>query len=79
MSDKILYSEKYQDETHEYRMVTLPRAQMSKYRKQNPNFCLDESEWRSLGIKQSRGWQNYGYHAAEPHILLFKRPLYTNP
>lgn len=34
---------------------------------------LSEYEWRALGIQMSRGWQHYGHHQPEPHILLFKR------
>uniref|UniRef100_A0A8D0RBW1 Cyclin-dependent kinases regulatory subunit n=1 Tax=Sus scrofa TaxID=9823 RepID=A0A8D0RBW1_PIG len=35
-----------------------------------------ESEWRDLGIQQSRGWGHYKVHymvhEPEPHILLFR-------
>lgn len=77
---------------------------------------LSESEWRSIGVQQSRGWQHYALHryvrwneelattiqlsimmrsfafinliptvcnlasfSPEPHILLFRRPLGTDP
>merc|ERR1711935_402072 len=40
---------------------------------------LNESEWRSIGVQQSRGWQHYAIHRPEPHILLFRRPLGTDP
>jgi cyclin-dependent kinase regulatory subunit CKS1 len=40
---------------------------------------LSEEEWRALGVTQSRGWTHYAVHKPEPHILLFKRPLGTNP
>lgn len=40
---------------------------------------LDEEEWRSIGVQQSRGWMHYAIHNPEPHILLFKRPHGTNP
>ena len=40
---------------------------------------LSESEWRGVGVQQSRGWVHYACHAPEPHILLFRRPLGTNP
>jgi len=36
-------------------------------------------EWRGLGVQQSRGWQHYQVHQPEPHVLLFRRPLDTNP
>lgn len=40
---------------------------------------LSDSEWRNLGVQQSRGWQHYATHRPEPHILLFRRPLGTDP
>lgn len=40
---------------------------------------LTENEWRSLGVQQSRGWVHYEIHKPEPHILLFRRPLGTDP
>ena len=40
---------------------------------------LSENEWRSLGVQQSRGWVHYEIHKPEPHILLFRRPLGTDP
>ena len=40
---------------------------------------LSENEWRSIGVQQSRGWQHYAIHRPEPHILLFRRPLGTDP
>jgi cyclin-dependent kinase regulatory subunit CKS1 len=40
---------------------------------------LAEHEWRSFGVQQSRGWEHYAVHRPEPHILLFRRPLGTDP
>jgi cyclin-dependent kinase regulatory subunit CKS1 len=40
---------------------------------------LTEQEWRGIGVQQSRGWQHYAIHRPEPHILLFRRPLGTDP
>ena len=40
---------------------------------------LSEAEWRGVGVQQSRGWVHYACHRPEPHILLFRRPLGTNP
>ncbi|KPM09939.1 cyclin-dependent kinases regulatory subunit 1-like protein [Sarcoptes scabiei] len=34
---------------------------------------MSESEWRALGVKQSKGWIHYMIHEPEPHILLFRR------
>jgi cyclin-dependent kinase regulatory subunit CKS1 len=43
------------------------------------NRTLSEAEWRGLGVQQSRGWQHYACHKPEPHILLFRRSLGTDP
>ena len=40
---------------------------------------LTETEWRGIGVQQSRGWQHYAIHRPEPHILLFRRRLGTDP
>ncbi len=40
---------------------------------------LGEAEWRGIGVTMSRGWVHYASHRPEPHILLFKRPLGTDP
>ena len=40
---------------------------------------LTETEWRALGVQQSRGWQHYAVHKPEPHILLMRRPMSTLP
>ena len=80
ITSRIEYSEKYQDESHEYRHVILPRElakRISERLKQNK--LLKEDEWRGLGVQQSRGWEHYAIHRPEPHILLFKRPLGTDP
>lgn len=74
--DDIEYSEKYADETFEYRHVLLPRA---VYKQMPHNRLLFEDEWRSLGVQQSRGWYHYEIHAPEPFILLFRRPLQVDP
>jgi cyclin-dependent kinase regulatory subunit CKS1 len=43
------------------------------------NRTLTDAEWRGLGVQQSRGWEHYACHKPEPHILLFRRPLGTDP
>jgi cyclin-dependent kinase regulatory subunit CKS1 len=72
----IEYSEKHSDLTFEYRQVILPR-ELGQHLKDRP--LLQEQEWRELGIQQSKGWANYDRHSYEPHILLFRRPLGTDP
>jgi len=69
---QIQYSEKYADSNFEYRHVILP----SNLLKHLPtNRLLTETEWRRLGIQQSKGWWHYAIHKPERHILLFKRHL----
>ena len=54
MSTEIEYSEKYEDDAYEYRHVILPRDLAKRLPK--PARLLTETEWRSLGVTQSRGW-----------------------
>ena len=77
MSTEIEYSEKYEDDKYEYRHVILPRDLAKRLPK--PARLLTETEWRSLGVAQSRGWCHYEVHKPEPHVLLFRRPLGTDP
>jgi len=73
---EIEYSEKYEDDIYEYKHVLLPEA---LFRSITKGKLLSEEEWRSLGIKQSRGWVHYAIYKPEPHIILFRRPIGTNP
>jgi len=69
--DRIHYSERYSDDSYEYRHVILPKG-MLKYLPQHlfshddPNVLrlLSESEWRGIGITQSLGWEHYEVHGA---------------
>jgi cyclin-dependent kinase regulatory subunit CKS1 len=72
-SSQIQYSEKYYDDTYEYRHVVLPQDIASALPKNGR--LLSELEWRALGVQQSRGWIHYAIHKPEPHIMLFRRPL----
>ncbi|EGD72842.1 CDC28 protein kinase regulatory subunit 1B [Salpingoeca rosetta] len=72
MADKIAYSNKYYDETHEYRHVFLPKELVGQVPQDR---LMTETEWRNLGVQQSRGWIHYMIHRPEPHILLFRRKL----
>jgi len=74
--DEIEYSDKYNDDLYEYRHVILPKH---VYKKLPRGRLLSEMEWRALGIQQSRGWAHYEIHRPEPYILLFRRPLGTDP
>ncbi|KAK4524015.1 hypothetical protein GAYE_SCF01G1914 [Galdieria yellowstonensis] len=73
-SQQIQYSEKYYDDTYEYRHVILP-PDIAKLLPKNR--LLSEAEWRGLGVQQSRGWVHYAIHRPEPNILLFRRPKQT--
>ncbi|KAJ3190725.1 hypothetical protein HK101_008436 [Irineochytrium annulatum] len=68
--EEIYYSPRYSDDFHEYRHVSLPR-QIARWVPQGR--LMTELEWRSLGVRQSQGWQHYLIHSPEPHVLLFKR------
>eukprot|EP00850_Spirogloea_muscicola_P015241 SM000115S23920 [mRNA] locus=s115:245360:246132:- [translate_table: standard] len=68
----IQYSEKYFDDTYEYRHVVLAQEIAKLLPK---NRLLSETEWRSIGVQQSRGWVHYAIHRPEPHIMLFRRTL----
>ena len=74
--EEIEYSDKYTDEKYEYRHVQLPKE---VYKTMPKNRLLSESEWRALGVQQSRGWVHYEIHKPEPYILLFRRVLGTDP
>ncbi|KAJ3734062.1 cyclin-dependent kinase regulatory subunit [Lentinula guzmanii] len=78
--EKINYSDRYTDDIFEYRHVILPK-QLLKYipeefwdQQTGALRLLEDEEWRSLGIKQSLGWEHYEVHVPEPHVLLFRRP-----
>jgi len=77
MSKAIEYSKKYNDDKFEYRHVILPKETAKQL--PNPLRLLTETEWRLLGVQQSLGWIHYEIHAPEPHILLFRRPVGTDP
>ncbi len=72
----IEYSDKYYDHIYEYRHVILTKDLLKKIPKDK---LLREEEWRELGIQQSRGWVHYCIYKKEPHVLLFRRPIGTNP
>mmetsp|Transcript_62891 Transcript_62891/g.175821 ORF Transcript_62891/g.175821 Transcript_62891/m.175821 type:complete len:99 (+) Transcript_62891:71-367(+) len=78
--EEIEYSEKYSDDKYEYRHVILPKAIAKDMHKMTKcQRVLAEKEWRDLGVQQSYGWAHYEIHRPEPHILLFRRPLGTDP
>ncbi|CAJ0579900.1 unnamed protein product, partial [Mesorhabditis spiculigera] len=66
------YSPKYEDDEYEYRHVHVTKEVAKQVPK---NRLLSETEWRSLGIQQSPGWEHYMIHGPERHVLLFRRAL----
>ncbi|CAN6885847.1 unnamed protein product [Brassica oleracea] len=40
---------------------------------------IEQSEWREIGVQQSRGWVHHAIHRPEPHIMLFRRTLNYQP
>mmetsp|Transcript_39060 Transcript_39060/g.54484 ORF Transcript_39060/g.54484 Transcript_39060/m.54484 type:complete len:98 (-) Transcript_39060:68-361(-) len=79
--DEIEYSERYQDDRYEYRHVILNKQAAKEVFKMTGGGkrFLHEDEWRGVGVQQSRGWVHYEFHRPEPHILLFRRPVGTDP
>jgi len=78
--EEIDYSEKYSDNEYEYRHVILTKAVAREIHKLTGfKRLLHENEWRRMGVQQSLGWTHYEIHLPEPHILLFRRPLGTDP
>jgi cyclin-dependent kinase regulatory subunit CKS1 len=78
--EKIEYSNKYQDKVYEYKHVLLPKETFEKMQENmQENTLLTEEEWRKMGLEMTRGWNHYTIHKPEPHILLFRRPLGTDP
>ena len=77
VSTDIEYSKLYKDDEYEYRHVILGGGIAKKL--PTPCRLLTEKEWRALGVQQSLGWEHYMIHNPEPHILLFRRKLGTDP
>ena len=71
----IEYGDKYEDDVYEYKNVILTE---SVFKTLHKGKFLNEDEWRTIGIKQSRGWEHYAVYKPEPWILLFRRPLGIN-
>ncbi|ELU45412.1 CKS domain-containing protein [Rhizoctonia solani AG-1 IA] len=64
--DRIHYSDRYSDDSYEYRHVILPKPLLKLIPKSyfEPDDSgvlriLSETEWRGIGITQSLGWEHY--------------------
>ncbi|CAG9314329.1 unnamed protein product [Blepharisma stoltei] len=73
---KIEYSEKYYDSVYEYRQVIFPKEWGMRLIERG---LMPDEEWRRYGVQMSKGWYHYGSHPPEPHVLLFRRPIGTDP
>jgi cyclin-dependent kinase regulatory subunit CKS1 len=71
LKGSIDYSERYRDDTYEYRHVRLPK----QYEIMLPSRLMSEEECRMIGVTQSPGWVHFMIHRPEPWVLLFRRPL----
>jgi cyclin-dependent kinase regulatory subunit CKS1 len=71
MASRIEYSEKYTDDSFEYRHVILPKETAKNLPKAR---LLSETEWRGIGVQQSRGWQHYAIHRSENSSRLLLPP-----
>lgn len=58
------------DDCFEYRSVEIPFAVADLC----PNRNLTEGEWRSIGITQSKGWENFWRDSSERNVFMFRRP-----
>ena len=76
LADEFDYTPVIRDDVFEYRQAVLPHCCA---RHLPPDRLLSEPEWRAAGVTMSRGWVHYDAHAPERHILLFRRPLGTDP
>ena len=68
--DSIWYTNVCQDEIFEYRTVEIPFSLAAHLPIRN----LTETEWRSIGVTQSVGWENFARNGLERNVLLFRRP-----
>ena len=82
--DEFEYSDKFCDSFYEYRHVLLTKRAFLLIndifnKEKKGQRVLTEYEWRTLGIQQSAGWENYIVLPNEPNVLLFRRPKDINP
>ncbi|XP_052124383.1 cyclin-dependent kinases regulatory subunit isoform X2 [Frankliniella occidentalis] len=67
--DQVQYSDKYYDDTYEYRHVILTNTELAA---QIPKtHLMSETEWRNLGVQQSPGWVHYMMHTPGVFVQTF--------
>ncbi len=75
VKDDIWYISVTSDDVFEYRSVEVPFEVLDAIHEGGgPNRNYTESEWRSIGITQSKGWENYFRSFAELNVFMFRRP-----
>ena len=76
--EEMEYSYKYRDDCYEYRHIILTKNQY-KIIRDIPGL-IPEDIWRNqFQIQVSKGWTNYARYPGEPHIILLRRPIGTDP
>ena len=71
--EDIWYINIVSDDIFDYRAVELPFDLIDSMWPPFPPRNLTETEWRSIGITQSKGWENYHRPFGERNVLLFRR------
>jgi cyclin-dependent kinase regulatory subunit CKS1 len=71
--EDIWYINIVSDDIFDYRAVELPFDLVDSVWPPFPPRNLTETEWRSIGITQSKGWENYHRPFGERNVLLFRR------
>lgn len=74
VKDDMWYISIASDDVFEYRSVEVPFELLDGIQDGGPNRNYTEAEWRSIGITQSRGWENYFRSFTELNIFMFRRP-----
>ena len=71
VKEDIWYINVCSDGKYDYRTVEIPFELADLL----PNRNLSELEWRSVGITQSSGWENYYRSGFERNIFLFRKKM----
>jgi|LauGreDrversion4_2_1035121.scaffolds.fasta_scaffold188381_1 cyclin-dependent kinase regulatory subunit CKS1 len=71
--EDIWYINIVSDSVFDYRAVELPFDLIESIWPPLPSRNLTETEWRSIGVTQSKGWENYHRPFGERNVLLFRR------
>jgi len=69
--NEIEYSETYSDDQYFYRNVRLTKDVFKKIPQKGK--IMTEEQWRSLGIKGSKGWQHYCIYHPELSVIMLRK------